>query len=370
MTTYYVDPDATGMEDGSTWDDAWVTMQDAVDGSNGTQPTAGDTVLMRGEEASYSTVSLNGSAGSTSGRVAFVGVNASGTEDGTRYVIDGSSHMSYGMQLDQDYIELRNIEIKDCNSHGFYKANYSAADFLLMNNCYIHDNSGYGYYAGASGTRYGHFIACRFEGNTSSGWFGNGVLQGCISKSNDHGFYVSGSQPTIVFIDCMAIANTGNGWRMDYYGNDFTVLHNCVADGNGTAGYSRTSNGVLDVLSGMRLTENGTGIECSSSSSITSIVDCYMPASTEDRDNTTNLDITAGLSSQLTFNGSNTNDFSGTDSGGGYENAASGDFQTASTASKRAVARAINATTDNYITAGLPPSAGGGGSTIIVVEES
>ena len=35
MPTYYVDPAASGANDGTSWTDAWETLQRAVDGTDG-----------------------------------------------------------------------------------------------------------------------------------------------------------------------------------------------------------------------------------------------------------------------------------------------------------------------------------------------
>ena len=47
MSTYYVDASAAGADDGSSQSDAWTTIQRAIDGTGGTQPAAGDVVLIK-----------------------------------------------------------------------------------------------------------------------------------------------------------------------------------------------------------------------------------------------------------------------------------------------------------------------------------
>jgi hypothetical protein len=80
MTTYYLDPDASGADDGTSQSDAWSTLQRAIDGTDGTQPAAGDIVQCRhgtGNDESISTViNFDGNAGSqASGFIQFIGVN-------------------------------------------------------------------------------------------------------------------------------------------------------------------------------------------------------------------------------------------------------------------------------------------------------
>lgn len=49
--TYYLDKNASGANNGTSWTDAWETIQDAYNGRNGTRPSEGDTVLI--QDGSY-----------------------------------------------------------------------------------------------------------------------------------------------------------------------------------------------------------------------------------------------------------------------------------------------------------------------------
>ena len=70
MATYYADFGiATGLDDGTSAANAWSTMQRAVDGTAGTQPTAGDIVYCVGTDTLAVNLDLDGLAGDTTSDV-------------------------------------------------------------------------------------------------------------------------------------------------------------------------------------------------------------------------------------------------------------------------------------------------------------
>ena len=102
MAEYYVDPTATGDDTGASKTNAWTTMQRCEDGTDGTQPAAGDTVLFRHSGAvgaADETIGVGGveigwtglSGNTTAGYIRYIGVNSAWENDGTQYVLDGDS---------------------------------------------------------------------------------------------------------------------------------------------------------------------------------------------------------------------------------------------------------------------------------------
>lgn len=364
MATYWVNPLATsGNNDGSDYANAWTALEYAPAGLNGTAPVAGDVVnCVPGggiDETISTAISFNGNAGNnTAGRVTYRGYSSAGN----RYRISGGGIATYCMDLDSDWLCLENLEIRDASSHGAYIATYTACDNLLVNNCWFHSNGGDGFASvGSNSTRYALFARCMFTDNTGNGWHGDGMVLGCLAEGNTGtGFYQLSSHPTTTFIDCLSFGNSQYGFWLRGYGQDFYLLHNCVADSN-TLGGANFTGGLTGVVSGCRLTANGFGADGTAG---VDLLDCYMPASGQDRDNTTNLPGTTYITqidnAQNTYP-TNSNDLSGTDTDGGYVGGSPNfDYQTTTSATLHNVAYVIGGSTQYPRTAGLSTLAGGG----------
>lgn len=85
MTTYYVDPLAAGSNDGTSWTNAWTSIQSAFDTA-----VVGDIVYCRGTQTVAARIDVDTNSGTNAGGfIKFVGCNASGTVDGTRFTIQG-----------------------------------------------------------------------------------------------------------------------------------------------------------------------------------------------------------------------------------------------------------------------------------------
>jgi len=147
MTTYYVDPTATGSDDGSSQADAWTSLQRAIDGTGGTQPTAGDTVLLRhtgspNDETPSAEIDFDGNGGdTTNGYVSYIGVNSSWEEDGTRYVIDGGS-LGAGLSLAVGYdtvdrIFIANVEFNNAKDNAWEASGILQLHLLRSNQCCV-----------------------------------------------------------------------------------------------------------------------------------------------------------------------------------------------------------------------------------------
>jgi hypothetical protein len=257
MPTYYVDPDATGTDAGTSWTDAWTTLQRAIDGTGGTKPVAGDTIYCRcsvsAAEIPGATIDVDGNVGSAaSGHIKYIGCNAAGAVDGTRYKINvnsgGFKGLTYGAS--QSFIWFENFEVYGATDG--VKGNAIAGTNNVWINVYCHDNSLDGFAASRSGTG-SMYVRCRAESNGDSGWSSpfNSTVRfiACVSKDNgEDGWEGLTSQS---FTGCIA----HNNGELGFEGGDSTSFVNCVSDEN-------AGDGILlynGVMIGCRITNNDLG---------------------------------------------------------------------------------------------------------------
>jgi len=259
---YYVDPAASGDNDGTTWANAWQTLQRAVDGTDGTQPIAGDTVYCRGTETLGVTCDFDGTEGTEAdGFIKYVGCAADGTVDGTRYAMDGdSTAVNCILLAGKDYIWWENFEFYGATGAGWDRTSANWAGHVFIN-CISHDNGGDGFdlYYG-SNTPINTFIRCQSYSNTS-GWgasYRNAVFILCEAKDNSlDGFEGTMTSGPDIYIGCLA-HNNGNGTNgHGFDSGTYAVYFNCVSDENDDNGID-LQGGVASVI-GCRLTDNGKG---------------------------------------------------------------------------------------------------------------
>ncbi len=131
MATYYVDPAATGANDGSSWTDAWTSLQSALDTAG-----AGDTVYCRGTQTLSANIDENINDGATGNRRYIIGVNGIGVEDGTRFTVDGNSTAAYPLhwQGKGAFTEWRNVRFTNGATNSGY-ATGGDTDGLRFINC-------------------------------------------------------------------------------------------------------------------------------------------------------------------------------------------------------------------------------------------
>jgi hypothetical protein len=349
MTTYYVDPAATGLQDGSSWANAWTSLQEAIDGGMSMSPPAdGDLVLMRGEETPSATIDWDSTGGSTTGGVVtYRGVNASGVDDGTRYKINGDSSRNTINWL-TSWTTVENLEINGGNN-GFYKQNYSMKYYCNFLNIYIHNCNADGVYQGTGGSSSFRWTRCRFEDNGGDGMEGGaGVVYQCVFKGNSgYGVKMIGGQYGIVLIDSLILNNDVGIW-LSHYTYSFSYILGCVVDGNASTGIVLGPSGIQSVYS-TRITANGgAGISVSGTAGHV-ICRCVMPGSGQDRENgAANVLVNATLIEC---------DFAITDTDAGYVDSSAGNFQLAATATNRNVGFSAGSNTTLYSTTGLTPEA-------------
>jgi hypothetical protein len=71
MATYYVDSNATGLNDGSSWTNAWTSLAS----SNGSATTAGDVVYVASDHSETTTTNLSWSGGSETNPIQIINVD-------------------------------------------------------------------------------------------------------------------------------------------------------------------------------------------------------------------------------------------------------------------------------------------------------
>ena len=271
MTTYYVDPDASGADDGSSQADAWSTIQRAIDGTDGTQPAAGDTVLCRhgtgNDETPSAKIDWDGNVGNqTDGWIQYIGVNSSWVDDGTRYVIDGTSVAAgpiWEFSSASDYLHsFKNFSLPNAAEDSLGQAaNYPK--MLIFENC-IFDNP-----TGSCLDEYLQcilWLRCQFTGAGSYGVY-RPWLQAflfCIFEGNTNGgvaHYHDGN----IYYGCIVHNNGGNGFEIQNIGGIGVIqsIFNSVLDGNTGDGIyvNAGPNATLLVALGNRLTNNQDGID-------------------------------------------------------------------------------------------------------------
>ena len=240
MSTYYVDPAASGSNNGSSWTNAWTSLQSAADTA-----VAGDTVYCRGTQTIAATIDFDTNSGTnTGGYIKFIGCNASGTVDGTKFGLTSDSGAFHAVTVAAaiDLFWIENFEIYNfdgSNGSGGAWGSWNAGRGCVFINCSFHSNEygvnaiGYGStiircafnnntWNGASGSEFCFFLFCSFCNNTSSGFYGQGThcyFIGCLFHGNNNGIGLNQG----VLFNCVIDGNTSKG-ILSYAHTDFYNL--------------------------------------------------------------------------------------------------------------------------------------------------
>jgi hypothetical protein len=281
MTTYYVDPDDGGTNVG-TEANPWQSLQDAISATGGSQITAGDTVKLISantggsdstvDETPSSTIDWDNASSEGSaagGYLDIIGVNSSGVEDGSRYVISGSS-LGSGNLLECasgiDYIRVKNVRFTgapadnfDCNSSG-------GNEYWIFDNCRFDTAGNYGF--DLYQTSWCRFERCRFDNNTFDGisfgsYVGTMILEYCLFDDNtSRGCETANYTECCIAVGCIFV---GNGNEALYLMSDTNYVLNCVfASSSGDGIAIDATNANQTVIQGCRFAYNGAyGIDLS-----------------------------------------------------------------------------------------------------------
>jgi len=323
MTTYYVDPAAGGSNDGTDWTNAWTSLQSAADTA-----VAGDIVYCRGTETLSAAIDFDTNDGTAAGGfIKFLGCNASGNVDGTRYVLDGdSSAAACVVPGGVDFVWLENFELTGSTGAGFGPATANTKDWVLVN-VYSHSNSGHGFdYYNMASLASVFAIRCQAINNGNRGaarMDGARFLFCSFSDNADAGLI---NTEYCMFIGCIVHNNGSDGVECDAP----CWLVNCVIDENDDNGIAA---GVGDLLLsiGCRITDNGKDTSGYGINVTSGRVVCGWNFFDGNDSGTTNGNVDVIPYDSDT----DTNETSGTE---GYTDGASDDFNLTSEATLRSVA--------------------------------
>ena len=257
MATYYVDPAAGGNNDGSDWTNAWTNVQSAFDTA-----TAGDIVYCRGTQTLGAKIDVDTNSGSiVAGFIKFIGCNAAGNIDGTRFVLDAGD--TYTNCLDsvttaQKYIWIQNFELKQATGSGY--SYMSTADYWVWINCISHDNGAHGWNLTSSDRHL--FLKCQAYNNVDSGFYYMTALcffGFCVAWANGDSGFDDGSYS--IYYACIAHDNGSDAGDEGFaLGAQGGVLLNSIADGEKVGIFVKYDWAVMLCN---RITNNETGIDFS-----------------------------------------------------------------------------------------------------------
>ncbi len=317
MSTYYVDPAATGANDGSSWANAWTSLQSAADTA-----VAGDTVYCRGTQTLSAAIDFDTNSGTSANPIKFIGCNASGVVDGTQFVVNGNSAVASCLVGGVDFVWLENFKVVDGTSRGLSYSTY--CNWWVLNNVWFHSHGGYGIYA-AGYIRNTRLLRCRFSSNTTGGIYRINAPQLTDCRFDNNGSYGENNSLYPKYMTDCVFDDTGEAV---YCGGKDHVFRNCVFDGNTTG--LRDGNS-YSIVSGCRFTNNTTGIDQAMGMAFP--IACYFGGNTTDISGDYSVAPIDGSTSHVIFNGSDTDH--------GYVDSAAGDFNLAEGASLRSVEVAL-----------------------------
>lgn len=338
---FYVDPAATGTNDGSSWTNAWTSIVSAF-GASG--PAAGEICYCRGTETFTDTTARDvatKSGSNAAGFIKFIGCNASGNQDGTRFVLDAATQVQHVLQSStaNDMIWFENFEFKRAGTgkDGF-NGNVNGTQGWVFINCSFNNNAG----NGANGGNYianSLFFRCVFHSNSGSGAISTNVSNYYIAcASHDNGN--DGVTSVGALAGCIVYDNTDDGIAVQQNTN---LIFNTVINGNGDDGCMVTSWTALafPIFFGCRITNHSgagdIGLNANSEPIIT--IGCYF----EDNDgnNIQNDSLHYNVSIDGTTASSNIEDQANTNEGYTSKTNGSEDFNLRTDASLRRTAITI-----------------------------
>lgn len=245
IDTIYVNTYATGIKNGTTWNNAFTTLQAGYNAAS-----AGFLILCNGKELLSAPVTLNGVSD-----VTFEGADANYVLNGNKIAVNCISNAT------ANHITFRKFTYINAAADGLNLS--SGGDYYIFENCISKKNFGDGWDMGNQ-SNYNQFINCNSDSNSGIGInnYGVGTKIVFCNISNNIGGGISTSFNDCLNITNSIVSNNGSyGIRCDGGNN----IKNNVIDNNtiGIMFFSpTTSNG--NFIIGNRVTNNISGIDAKS----------------------------------------------------------------------------------------------------------
>ena len=253
----YADSDATGANNGSSWTDAFASLQDLYD-----NVSDGDVCGARGTFSGDVQVdTLEASIGT---KVQVVGCNSSGDEDSTTpFTISGGTN---GLYITKRNYTLKHAIITGASGAGIsgsYAAGVAGCNWNLFNVALV------GNYDGIDVSALSYIIAhrCDFNENTRYGLVGNGnitLLRSRITHNGSHGMELLSY---LVSRGCLYHGNAGDNIRL----NGGILEYNTIDGADDDGVYYNASSAPL-ISRFNRITNNG-GYAFNTNLSVMSVAD-------------------------------------------------------------------------------------------------
>lgn len=334
---YYVDPAASGNNNGSDWTNAWTSLQSALD-----TVAAGEICYCRGTQTLSAVLDVDqGNSGTPDGgHVKFIGCNAGGTVDGTQFVLNcnsaAASALLIGVATDLWWFE--NVTFKNSTSYGINASGF-ACDGWVFVNCRIESNGGAGVQRNRQGF-YWSYYQTHIINNGGAGVFKprqDAFFFCTLSGNSDAGCY--DTDGACAFINCIVADNVNYGLRVYP-----ATIYQCVLDGydsspvqdNGVEFSGSTTYGFQNLVSS-RLTNHtaDTGLGLKVGSGLVNVMCCYFGGN--DADTSGNYAAIPLYDLTTPARTADSNTMAGSDTNHGYTTTGS-DFNLRSDATKRALA--------------------------------
>lgn len=310
---FYVDPAAAGANNGSDWTNAWTSIQTAFDTA-----VAGEIVYCRGTQTLAAQIDVDTNQGTNAaGYIKFIGCNAAGNVDGTRFTLDGNAagiHCIAHGNIDMIWFE--NIRCTNTGGSGKYGWNYdvaSAANGCVFINCCADNCSSHGFRLDKA-TYMNIFHRCTAYLNGASGFsgiLGGNVFQFCSSHDNTGDGFTSVSDALL--FACLVYDNGDDG--IEY--SAAAKIINCTVDANADDGLLALAhtNAYPALMVGSRVTNHSGAGDIGINANSEPLVTAYCYFEDNDGDNIQNATLHNNISIENTANTSNIEDQANTNEG-------------------------------------------------------
>ena len=239
MATYYVDPAATGANDGSSWANAFTNLQSAVTAVTGTDNiiyARGTQTLTSGGTASIDFASA--ASGALGAWNKIIGCNASGEVDGSYFTLDGDNTNGTGAPgifwRTSSYWWIENVHCTRCQGDGFGGASASAAGWAVIH-CKASSNGTVGFNGSSVSNSYRILAFNLAESNNGGFWNLRGATNFFSVAKNNTSIGFRGYAES--YYGCISQGNSATGFTL--YGGQ---IYHCVSDDNGV---NATHDGIL-----------------------------------------------------------------------------------------------------------------------------